>query len=41
MRVLETLHRKASVNLFQENVANVLASNVALNRPGFRGGRLV
>ena len=32
MRVLETLHRKASDNLFHENVANVLASNVALDR---------
>ena len=32
MRVLEALHRKPSVNLFKENVANVLASNIALDR---------
>lgn len=32
IRVLEALNRKASVNLFQESIANVLASNVELDR---------
>lgn len=32
MRVLESLHRKPSVNRFQENVANVLTSYVTLEK---------
>lgn len=32
MRVLEALNRKPSINLFQENVANVLTSYVTLEK---------